>query len=133
MKAGQFVIGIFDGTTKPYQSKNVEKLMDEEEFNKLWRLNKPGTWIYVNPDQRVVARTVVKETNDGEYTGRKGTINHTVIVRFDESIYKDGCLYQIDASSITRELAQNTVALTQPFPEPLKQPLPEINVQGVKL
>lgn len=128
MKVGQFVIGIFDGTTKPYQSKGVEKLLDEDEFNKLWRLNKAGIWIYVNPEQRVVARTVVEETNDGEYTGRKGTINHTVIVRFDESTYKDGCLYHIDASSVTRELAQNTAVLFYPFPEELKQPLPEISV-----
>lgn len=129
MKAGQFVIGIIDGKTRSYQTEGVEKLLIDEEFNKLWRLSKPGVWLYVNPKERVVARSVVTEANDGKYTGRKGAVNHTVIIKFDASTVKDGCVYQIDTTSIDRTLAENTTILTQSFPDPLTQPLPDIKAQ----
>jgi hypothetical protein len=124
MKIGEFVVGVIDGTTEAYQTEDAEKLLTEEEFNKLWRLSKIGTWTYFNPEERVIARTVVTETNDGESTGRKATLNHTVIIKFDATIIKDECIYRFDSRAMATP--NNFPILNKPMPHPLVQPLPPL-------
>jgi hypothetical protein len=125
MQTGQFVKGIFNGSTESYQTEKVEKLLSPEEFDRLWNLERLGSWIYTNPEEGAVARSTITRTSDGAFTGRKGIINHTVIVKFDKVTVKDGATYALDKSSVNDELARNTPALNSPFP-PLTQPLPPV-------
>ena len=125
MKTGQFVKGVFNGSTEAYQTVGAEKLLSSEEFDVLWNRDKPGVWLYVNPQEAVVAKTTITETTDGEHTGRKSIINHTVIVKFDSLVIKDGAFYLLNRASIHSELALQTKALDSPFPE-LKQPLDQV-------
>jgi len=125
MQAGQFVKGIFNGSTESYQTDNIQKFLSSEEFDKLWNLERLGSWLYTNQEEGVIARSTITRTNDGAFTGRKGVINHTVIVKFDGKLEKDGVTYRLDRASITDELARNTPALNSPFPI-LTQPLPPV-------
>lgn len=125
MITGQFVKGIFNGSTESYQTKNVEKMLPIEEFDKLWNLERLGVFIYVNPECGVVAKTTVTQTSDGQFTGRKGVINHTVIAKFASAIAYEGAAYKLDPASVTQQLAEATQILAAPFPTKLKQPLPE--------
>lgn len=125
MKTGQFVKGIFNGSTEAYQTQGAEKLLSIEEFDVLWNRDKPGVWLYINQEEAVIAKTTITVTSDGEHTGRKGVINHTVIVKFDSATTKDGAIYTLNRRSIDNDLAAKIPALNSPFPE-LKQPLDPI-------
>lgn len=128
MQTGQFVIGIFDGSTETYQTLNVEKFLSPDEFDKLWNRQTIGVWYYTNQEESVVAKCTITPTTDGAFMGRKGVINHTVIAKFDSTTTKDGATYQIDPLSITLKLAHTTKILNATFPKNLKQPLdlPEV-------
>ena len=125
MKTGQFVKGIFNGSTESYQTENVEKLLPPEEFDKLWNHSKVGSWLYINQEAGVIAKSNITETSDGEFTGRKGVINHTILIKFDSSTTKDGVTYRLDRTTVNNELAETITALNSPFP-PLIQPLPSV-------
>ena len=127
MKTGQFVKGVFNGSTEAYQTLGAEKLLSTEEFDTLYNRNKPGVWLYINPEEAVIAKTTITETSDGEHTGRKSLINHTVLIKFDLSTTKDGASYTLNRASINNDLASTTHALNSPFPE-LKQPLNPVEV-----
>ena len=122
MKTGQFVKGIFNGSTEAYQTKDAGKLLSIEEFDKLYNRQKKGVYLYINKEERVLAKSTVRETSDGE---RTGLINHTVIVKFDPSIDKDGLTYRMTVGDINEDLAAKTTVLNSPFPT-LKQPLDEV-------
>ena len=120
MKSGQFVIGMIDGIIRPYQTDNVEKLLSEQEFSKLWKLGKthgPGTYTYTNSQENIIARSVITEEYDGKDTGRRSTLNHTVIIKFDP-----------DWAAELLKYTNFGANLNQPLPE-LKNPLPEPEVK----
>jgi len=120
VKSGQFVVGMINGTIESYQSTGAEQLLTEQEFSKLWRLEEVGTHLYVNEQEHVVAYSTITEESDGEVMGRKGSLNHTIIVKFGENI-----LHEILAYTHFKD------NLIQPMPE-LKNPLPEPKIEKKK-
>lgn len=123
MKSGQFVFGMVNGTIQSYQSMNAEQLLTEEEFNKLWKLGKthsPGTYTYINEQEHVIAYSTITEESDGPDMGRKASLNHTIIIKFDDNILSDILSYT--------DFKQN---LIQPMPK-LKNPLPQPEIAKVK-
>jgi len=117
VKSGQFVVGMINGTIEPYQSIGVEQLLDEREFGKLWKLGEThgaGTYTYINETERVLAYSIVTEQSDGEDTGRKSTLNHTVIIKFDKNILVDILAY----TNFIQNLKQPTPKFENPLPQP---------------
>lgn len=126
MIIGEFVVGIHNGIIEPYQTEGAEKLLPDEEFQKLWTLKNLGVFIYLNPEQRVIAKTTVTAQSDGEHLGRKWIINHTVIAKYDATTTKDDCIYRFDPANINKAQADKLAILNKAAPEPLMQPLPPI-------
>jgi len=123
VKSGQFVFGMINGTIQSYQSMNAEQLLTEQEFSKLWKLGKthsPGTYTYINEQEHVIAYSTVTEESDGPNMGRKGSLNHTVIFKFDDNILNEILSYTDFKQS-----------LAQPMPK-LKNPLPEPKIEKTK-
>ena len=117
MKSGQFVFGMINGTINSYQSEDAEKLITEKEFAKLWNLGKThgeGTYTYINLAERVIARSQIKNTHDGKGSGRKGTINHTIIYKFDSNILVD----VMDYTDFKQNFEFNLPTLKNPLPSP---------------
>ena len=122
MKSGQFVFGMINGTIKSYQSIDAEQLLTEREFAKLWKLgetHEPGTYTYINEAEHALAYSTITELSDGKDTGRKSSLNHTVIIKFSDSILSDILAYT--------DFKQN---LIQPMPK-LKNPLPQPEIAKV--
>jgi hypothetical protein len=125
MRTGQFVKGIVNNTTEAYDTEGISQLLSEKELDKLYNRRDLGVFLYINKKERVLALSTVKKASDGE---RAGCItNHTVIVKFDASIEKDGLTYRLDPQDINEELANKTPILTIAFPK-LKQPLDEVKL-----
>lgn len=122
MKAGQFVKAVVGNTTEAYDSKGVTDLLSETELTKLYNRDKAGVFLYLNKNERVIAKSTVTQTSDGERVCLK---NHTVIVKFDVAIEKDGLTYHSNPQDINAMLAEKIPQLDTPFPE-LKQPLAEV-------
>jgi hypothetical protein len=122
VKAGQFVKGIFNGTSEAYDTKGISDLLSQKELDKLYNRKEPGVFLYINKQEHVLALSTVTETSDGE---RTCLINHTVIVKFDASIQKDGLTYRVNIQDINQDLADKTPQLYISMPE-LKQPLEEV-------
>ena len=120
MKSGQFVIGMINGAITSYQSKGAEALLTEREFGRLWKLDEPGIHIYINEAEHVIAKTTITEESDGGSMGRRSTLNHTVIYKFDENVMHD-----ILAHTNFKQL------LNQPMPE-LRNPLPEPEIEKIE-
>jgi hypothetical protein len=129
VKSGQFVVGMLNGTIESYESKNISLLLPSDEMDKLWRLAETrgkGTYDYINYDERVIARSTITESNNDE-VGRKGKINHTIIIRFDKSIMHEGNRYMFDTENFS--IQDHVSLLTVPLPEKLKNPLPTPEVK----
>lgn len=123
MKSGQFVFGMINGTIQSYQSMGAEQLLTEQQFAKLWKLGKthsPGEYTYINEQEHVVAYSIITEESDGEDMGRKASLNHTVIFKFDKNILSEILAFT--------NFGDN---LLQPMPE-LKNPLPEPEIPKAK-
>jgi hypothetical protein len=128
MKSGQFVIGMVNGNNESYESPDLAQLLPADKLGVLWDLAKTrgvGTHSYIDYDERVIARTTVTNTPADEM-GRKGTLNHTVIFKFDSHIYHDGVRYDFNVNDFavayqSGKLQIQTVAtpkLSNPLPKP---------------
>jgi hypothetical protein len=101
---------MINGVIESYESKNLSQLLPQSEFDKLWSIGKTrgvGVHTYINDDLRVVARSIVKPTSDD--AGRKGTVNHTVIVKLPST---EELLERIDNA------LQEQPELANPLPTP---------------
>ena len=84
MKNGQFIVGMVDGTIDSFQSEGVETLIPSDSLRFLYDLgkhNKNGTFVFKWENERAISKTIIIQKSDGE--GRLGTINHTVIAKFE--------------------------------------------------
>ena len=119
MQSGQFIIGMVNGIIEAYQSIGVEKLLPEENLRFLYDLgkyNSEGKFIYQWASSNAISKTVLIQKSDGE--GRKGTINHTVIIKFDSLA---------DILDHTDFLKHLDAAFNITF-ERLSNPLPEVTL-----
>jgi len=84
MQTGQFIIGMINGIIEPFQSEGVELLLPKDSLRFLYDLgkhNKSGTFIFKWESESAISKTIIIQKSDGE--GRLGTINHTVIAKFE--------------------------------------------------
>ena len=122
MRSGQFYRGKIDGVQKHYESPNLEQLLPTEKLCDLADYFEEGDYSRFFTKERVIARIVVSpaENSDGR---QGGTINHTVLYKFDHSIMHESVQYCFDTEQFIREIQQGKRKLKMPQPPELKDSL----------
>jgi len=122
VKSGQVVTGIINGIADQYETPDILQLLPNNKLSELTDRETVGTYRRVFLTDRVVAQTVVTKAEPDEL-GRDGTVNHTVLYKFDWATEHDGARYVFDVD----DFAENAKAGKYNFPMPqmpeLKHPL----------
>jgi hypothetical protein len=118
MKSGQVVTGIINGIADSYETPDILQLLPNNKLSELTSRETVGTYRRVYLTDRVVSQTVVTKAEPDEL-GRDGTVNHTVLYKFDRATEHDGARYVFDVD----DFAENAKAGKYNFPMP---PMPEL-------
>lgn len=124
MKTAQIVTGILNGVADWFESPNILSVISAEKLSELTSLDnirdKPYYRVFLN--DFTIAGTTVTPSEPDRY-GRSGTVNHTVLYRFDSVIERDGYLYYIPKDQFEKDARLGKFQFKMPpFPE-LKKPL----------
>jgi len=92
LKAAQFYKGIINGIADSYESPDLFQVLPADKLSVLWDIDRVGTYNHVFLSEHVVTKTVVTQAVPDEL-GRSGTINHTILYRFDPNIEHNGVRY----------------------------------------
>jgi hypothetical protein len=122
MKSAQFIKGMIDGIEASYESPDLLQILPSEKLSILWDQERIGTHNRVFTEDRIVAKTVVTQSEPDEH-GRLGIINHTVIYRFDASIEHDGVQYVFPTEQFTKDARAGKYNFKMPAKPELKRPL----------
>jgi hypothetical protein len=124
VKSAQIVSGIINGVADQYESPNVLQVLSSEKLGQLLSIERvrPEPYYNVFLSDFVVACTVVvpSELDD---LHRTGTVNHTVIHRFDSVIERDGYFYEFPKNKFERDARTGKLRFKMPPLPELKKPL----------
>ena len=123
MRAAQFVKGIINGIAESYESSNLFQILPADKLTAIWDIDRLGTYNRVFLSERVVTKTVVTPSVPDEL-GRSGTVNHTVLYKFDPNIEHDGIRYLFPEEQFKTDAQAGKYKniIMPPLPE-LKRPL----------
>lgn len=103
MRSGQFYRGKIDGIQKHFESPNLAEILPSEKLSELASNTVIGEYPRFFKQEKVVAKTVVKEADNTD--GRKGgTVNYTVMYRFDQTVKHDGLKYVFPLDDFITEI-----------------------------
>lgn len=122
MKSGQVVTGIINGTAQQYESPDILQLLPNGKLSELIDRETLGTYRRVFLTDRVIAQTAVTEA-EPDSLGRSGTVNHTVLYKFDSSIEHDGARYVFDIDDFADNARAGKYNFHMPPMPQLKHPL----------
>jgi hypothetical protein len=124
MKSAQIITGIINGVADWFESPNILSVISADKLTELTSLDnireKPYYRVFVN--DYIVAATTVKPSEPDRY-GRAGTVNHTVIYRFDSVIERDGYFYYIPKDQFDKDARNGKFQFKMPSMPELKKPL----------
>ena len=124
MKSAQIVTGIINGVAEQYESPNILQVISSENLSKLTRIERVRNEPYPNVflSELVVACTKVTPSELDDLH-RTGTVNHTVVHRFESVIERDGYFYAFPREQFERDARADRLRFKMPpFPE-IKKPL----------
>ena len=131
MKSGQIVTGIINGLADQYETPDILQLLPNGKLSELTARETIGTYRNVFVTDRVVAQTCVYEA-ERDSLGRTGTVNHTVLYKFDPTTEYDGTQYTFDYQQFAKDARAGKYNFPMPPMPELKRPLdypPEMDVQ----
>lgn len=122
MKSGQVVTGIINGIADQYETPDILQILPNIKLSELTDRRTLGIHRHVFITDRVVAQTVVSEADPDEL-GRNGTINHTVLYKFDATTQHDGILYVFNYDQFADNAREGKYNFVMPDMPELKKPL----------
>jgi hypothetical protein len=124
MKSAQIVNGIINGVADQWESPNILQVISSENLSKLLKIERARDEPYPNVflSELVVACTKVTPS-ELDNLHRTGTVNHTVVHRFESVIERDGYYYAFPREQFERDARADRLRFKMPpFPE-IKKPL----------
>jgi hypothetical protein len=124
VKSAQIINGIINGVADQWESPNVLQVISSDNLSKLLRIERIRKEPYQNVflSELVIACTKVTESELDELH-RTGTVNHTVVHRFESVIERDGYFYSFPREQFERDARADKLHFKMPpFPE-IKKPL----------
>jgi len=122
MKSGQVVTGILNGLADSYETPDILQLLPNDKLSELTGKETIGTYRHVFIKDRVVAQTIVTQA-EPDNLGRDGTVNHTVLYKFDAYTEHDGLIYPFDYKQFATDARAGKYNFTMPPLPELKRPL----------
>ena len=122
MKSGQVVTGIINGIATQYESPDILQISPNGKLSELIDRDTVGVYRNTFVRERVVAQTVVTEAEPDEL-GRNGTVNHTVLYKFDSHTEQDGAQYTFDYEQFAQDARNGKYSFPMPDMPELKRPL----------
>ena len=122
MKSGQVVTGIINGIADHFESSDILQILSNGKLSILTDREILGSHRHVFRSDRVVAQTVVTKADPDEL-GRDGTVNHTVLYKFDATTQHDGINYIFDYEQFAEDALAGKYNFSMPPLPELKHPL----------
>jgi hypothetical protein len=124
MKSAQVVSGILKGVADQYESPNILQVISSDNLSKLLSIDRVRNEPYPNVflSELVVACTKVIPSELDELH-RTGTVNHTVVHRFESVIERDGYFYTFPREQFERDARADKLRFKMPPMPELKKPL----------
>lgn len=102
MRSAQFYKGIINGVADTYESADLLQVLPSDKLNELWDNERLGVHNRVFLAERVIAKTIVSKSEPDEL-GRDGTVNYTVLYRFDATVEHDGVRYHFPDEQFAKD------------------------------
>jgi hypothetical protein len=122
VKSGQVVTGIINGLADHYESPDILQILPNNKLSELTDRETLGTYRCVFVKERVVAQTIVTKAEPDEH-GRDGTVNHTVLYKYDATRQHDGITYIFDYEQFAADARNGKYNFVMPPLPELKHPL----------
>lgn len=122
MKSGQVVTGIIKGIADQYETPDILQLLPNNKLSVLIDRDTLGKHRHIFLTERVIAQTVVTKADPDEL-GRDGTVNHTVLYKFDATTQHDGIAYIFDYEQFANDARAGKYNFVMPQMPKLKRPL----------
>jgi hypothetical protein len=124
MKSAQIVSGILNGVADQFESPNILQILSYDKLSELTSIERvrkePYSRVFLS---ELATAEVHVFPSEPDSLKRSGTVNHTVIHRFDNAIERDGYFYVFPREQFERDARAGRLQFKMPpFPE-LKKPL----------